>query len=500
MDKSKQWMGIGKAYKDKLFDELDPKEKMMDFDWKNAILESYSEEEIGTDTFYQDYLFKDLIEKEDLDTYKLVLREYFDDESCIIHKIDLMEISDYLGLDNAAVSPCLYYENYPKRDLLNYVCAFVLDIDKLRPMDLQKFLELFDEGRLLTPTVIVNSGSGVHFYYILNEFLPIDAKNNSQNKEIAMNIYNKLYDFVRNDENYKDAQRHWIGQDYRVVGSQTKLHQTATAWKLMDEFYTIHELMAFCDAKIEEKKKIASKRMISYAKSIAKDLKIESPDFEDYIATYNFIFENKDAAYQVRKAKREEKAAKTSKKKKKTVEVNHKTNWYKQTFNKVLEKTVAGNRFNSLKALAIIAVKEKVPQELFFEDLDIIADAWSRRKWKGDAFNVSNIKAIKRLYENGQQYDHTRSETLEEWLGWEFRRIGTKRNGQSQVEHLEEARMIRDLRMKRQGRDWRYHGGAPTAELKVRAWQEANPGKRKADCSREIGLDPKTVRKWWQKA
>ena len=41
------------------------------------------------------------------------------------------------------------------------------------------------------------------------------------------------------------------------------------------------------------------------------------------------------------------------------------------------------------------------------------------------------------------------------------------------------------------------NGGRPTAEQIVRKWQEQNPNGKKADCNRETGLDPKTIRKWW---
>ncbi|WP_435370920.1 hypothetical protein, partial [Faecalibaculum rodentium] len=73
-----------------------------------------------------------------------------------------------------------------------------------------------------------------------------------------------------------------------------------------------------------------------------------------------------------------------------------------------------------------------------------------------------------------------------------------KRNWQKQQEHLEEARMLRDLRMKRQGRVWWSGGGRPSAQGIVFEWRQKHPGGRKADCQRDTGLDPKTIRKWWE--
>ena len=35
------------------------------------------------------------------------------------------------------------------------------------------------------------------------------------------------------------------------------------------------------------------------------------------------------------------------------------------------------------------------------------------------------------------------------------------------------------------------------AQARVYEWRQQHPEGRKADCHRETGLDPKTVRKWW---
>lgn len=39
--------------------------------------------------------------------------------------------------------------------------------------------------------------------------------------------------------------------------------------------------------------------------------------------------------------------------------------------------------------------------------------------------------------------------------------------------------------------------GRPSAQDRVYEWRKQNPEGRKADCHRDTGLDPKTIRKWW---
>lgn len=490
------WMGIGKAYQDKKFDELTNEEKKMDFDWKNNILAARSIQQLSTSTFYQDYLFKDMADllTADGDKYKILLTEY-GAENNKIHKIELEDIEAYLDLNDVAISPCLYWNNWRRDALLNYVCAFALDIDKLRPQDLNRFLDMFDKGELLTPTVICNSGSGVHFYYILDQSLPVDTKNHSQNKNIAQIVYNRLYAIIKEEKGYINAQHHWIGQDYRVVGAKTKFDQTASAWQLLDNFYTIDELAKYCKVPYEKKKRIASKSMISYAKSIATDLKIDQPDYENYIETYNFIAFNKDEAYKVREEKRVKREAAAKRMEKKSS--NGSENWYKNTYKHILDNTMPGNRFNSLKALAIIAHKDEITRDVFEKDINHLVDVWSNKKWQGDDFNVNNIEAILRLYDNAQKYKDTTREKLEEWLGWKFYGIGQKRNNRPQADHLEEARAIRDIRMRRQGKKWTDgNGPKPKVEI-VKQWRENHPYGTKKQCKDDTGLTYNTIRKWW---
>ena len=42
--------------------------------------------------------------------------------------------------------------------------------------------------------------------------------------------------------------------------------------------------------------------------------------------------------------------------------------------------------------------------------------------------------------------------------------------------------------------------GSGTAQERVYEWRQKHPEGRKADCHRDTGLDPKTIRKWWDNA
>ena len=73
-----------------------------------------------------------------------------------------------------------------------------------------------------------------------------------------------------------------------------------------------------------------------------------------------------------------------------------------------------------------------------------------------------------------------------------------KRNWRKRREHLQVMNTMKALKKQlgepvKEGRP----AGSGTAQGRVQAWRQQHPGGRKADCHRDTGLDPKTIRKWW---
>ena len=70
-----------------------------------------------------------------------------------------------------------------------------------------------------------------------------------------------------------------------------------------------------------------------------------------------------------------------------------------------------------------------------------------------------------------------------------------KRNWRKQKDHLGRARAVQNF--DDPDGKWRNKKGQPKAQNKVYEWRQQHPEGRKADCHRDTGLDPKTIRKWW---
>ena len=70
-----------------------------------------------------------------------------------------------------------------------------------------------------------------------------------------------------------------------------------------------------------------------------------------------------------------------------------------------------------------------------------------------------------------------------------------RRNGRKQALHVQYMNMNRQFKV---ANGECTNGGRPSARERVHEWREQHPEGRKADCHRDTGLDPKTIRKWWE--
>ena len=161
---------------------------------------------------------------------------------------------------------------------------------------------------------------------------------------------------------------------------------------------------------------------------------------------------------------------------------------------KIQEGASVGHRYSCLCVLASYAVKCDIPEEELLTDalsllpfMDGMSDDEHNRFTKRDV-----LDAMEFYQENYVTYSRKEAERVSA-----IPMPANKRNFQKQTEHLEEARAIRDIRMRRQGRTWDENNGRPEKSKIVEEWRKAHPDGRKTDCIRETGLSKPTVYKWW---
>ena len=295
---------------------------------------------------------------------------------------------------------CSFFGGWPKERLVKDVYAFVIDLDCVSPADLRVLLKR--EIKKLPPTYVVNSGQGLHIVYMFK--VPVACY--TKRKKVLKQAIKALAGLFKvKTYSYKVDPTATLVHAYRVVGSRTKLGQTAKAYKVNIDTYLFEK----------HEKKQTTQRKASY---------------------------NNDVA----------------------VLPTGRVRFYDSTYERVRHEVDEGHRYLSLFALAIIAYKCRVPREQAEEDISDLVDLFNQKE---HVKRVRENEIEKAMMGYSQKFVKVNSYTLEEYLGFAFHR-STKRNGLKQGEHLLIARAVKAAKQKatKEIQMKRYLQNNPGASLK----------------------------------
>lgn len=348
---------------------------------KNAIL-GREYRQVAAFDFY-DFLFSgDLSEK----TYVIEGETY---ASARVE--DILEMSSFRA--DVYIPPVSFFNGAYRTRCMKQIFALVLDIDNMKPAQLQRLIDTIRiKPELPTPTLIINSGSGVHLYFCFEK--PIDAYRRRLPTLRAM-----LGRLAAIYTGYGKMDRHPLIQTFRPPGAQTKLGDIATAYSTGPR-WTVPFLAAI--------------------------LGIDAAQWEGDIVTTN---ERKPPV-----------PPKLQKSKVATLPRTYnkeKLFWY--CGDRTYKMTDLGNRYMALFALAIVGYKCRVPQEKVIHEMESLIDCWNCVH-PDNPVAYSEIKKAMKGY--SQDYVMVTAATLEEYFGWSFERK-IPRRGRTREEHLARALAIR---------------------------------------------------------
>lgn len=270
------------------------------------------------------------------------------------------------GRRDAYVYPAVYYGNYAKEKLMHLLPCIYIDLDYVKAADLRLLCQQDFYG--FRPTYLVNSGNGVHLVYLLSEAV----NTYDWAKEILKKLHNALLQVFANRK-FKADTGTGISHSYRIVGSQTKLGKSCTAYQ------------------------------------VGKKVSIEA-----LAASLGIVWQRPQ--YMKRNYEKRPSDA---------VPHGH-SGFYSYLVDLIPCRSKEGHRYNSIFALACAGYKCRIP----FEQLSKDAMAIARKLGLP-------LKEAKHALEvcDPEKARTVRAATLESWLGWSFDRK-TKRNGRTQAEHL----------------------------------------------------------------
>lgn len=420
------------------------------FDEKNMVLSGFGEQ-VNPWTFYED-VFGDM----SLSLPVVILDE---EEGKKIQPMELDDAIDFsMSRNDVLLGGVAYFNNWISKKSAKEIYTFIIDMDNVYSGTLQNALQndwkSANGEPFARPTYIVNSGTGLHLYFVLEEPIPCYRRS----LEDIDKVYRQLA-IQQSRRVYVNRQVQWFGQDFRMAGGQNKYGWENAVYRIGDK-WDIDKL----------------------AKAVGVDT---------HFVRYGEPKQN----VQLEKKKRQRRAI-----------TGWKSNkaFYYHTLEGCKEKTKEGHRYTSLCSLTVIAFKCGIPYEELEQDLLSLLPGYN----KGAQRKIKEKEVYSALKMYNDKAMDTRKESLQHWQGWDFN--PPNRNGRKRKEHLHAEFWKNDkgrptINVCKQNRElalqfMREQGeikGRPAAQEKVKQFREENPEATKADCIRATGLSKPTVYKWW---
>ena len=347
---------------------------------------------------------------------------------------ELSELSEVYDTDFTIMSPLSYFGRRRCGKNARYLYALVFDLDGVGMPQLRDTLHQMNKDILPQATFVVNSGTGLHLYYVLEEPIPMYPHNQKCLKELKYSLTRQIWN--RYTSTIKEPQMQGILQGFRVVGSGSKLGQRLEG--------------------------LMRKSRLSLAEA-----KEKYPDW-----------------YERRIVKKERRGRWTVKR-----------DLYDWWLHRIGDEIRVGHRFYGIMTLAIYAKKCGIEEDELRRDAFSLLKPYDDMSVEDiNRFTKDDVVCALEMF--NEDYVTFPRDDIAKLSGLTM--PVNKRNWRKQKEHIQVMNTMKALKKQlgeavNEGRP----KGSGTAEERVREWRQQHPEGRKADCHRDTRLDPKTIRKWW---
>ena len=417
----------------------------------------------------------------------------------------------------ALMAPITYVGKSTANKNARYLYAFTVDLDGVGIDQLQmlfkgfrrKFAQELLKGLPIIPipNIIVNSGHGMHLYYIMRYPLALYEWNAKLLQQVCRSLYQLAW-YPANKKNGEpgtstEEKIHCLGiyHMFRMPETMTKPLRVdkrtgvtfgtgvpIQAWKLKSEHYKLSD----------------------FAKYYAYNDKLKRTFTPKVIAELErggrMLDPNRLTLEQARKKYGEEWYQNRDKPKGRFYTSRRLYDWWLAKLRDPYNSGVkVGHRYFCIMALAAFAKKCGIEQKELQADAESLLDILDGMTNEPDNhFKMSDIKVALKAYEKEDAVRWS-PRMIEHWTDIEMKK--TKRNRRKQTTHLKMARSNRDILSEEKGRaNWWEGGGRPEATLEnskvatlIGEWMLSHPDSHnKALCARDLNMSRTTVTKWWK--
>lgn len=380
-------------------------------------------------------------------------------------------------LDNPFVimSPISYTGKRRIKSNARYLYAIVIDIDESDEKNIENLLYQTDNTRptKLTfpqPNIIVNSGNGIHIYYLLE--IPVPMFNdtyevlNRIKKELTWRAWNKGTTLL----NPNKPQFQGNCQGFRLPGTQTKFYTKVRAFRNLNPniptYYKIQDLAQYGKILSPEESALLEKGQYKPQRTTLQQAKELFPDWYE-----------RRIVQKMRKNR--------------WVIKRDLYDWFKR---QIYDYARVGHRYFCCMGMVIYAKKCNISEEELDKDLAEMAlflDGLSYTPSEEDRFTLEDAMDAKSTFQ--ECYCTFPRDEISLITGVPMKE--GRRNYRGRKEHLRRARIICDG-LYPDG-SWRNGNGRKDKSAVIAEWREKNPEGTKAQCCRELNLTKPTVYKWW---
>ena len=374
---------------------------------------------------------------------------------------ELEELSEIQGTDFTIMSPISYFGRQRRGQNARYLYAMVFDLDGVGMPQLRDTLHQMNKDIIPRATFVVNSGTGLHLYYVLTEPIPMYPQNQKILKELKYALTRQIWN--RFTSSIKEPQMQGILQGFRVVGTSSKLGKDypEVAYRYGGAV-ALEQLLDYIPDSNGEQQRIQA--LMRKSRLSLAEAKEKYPDW-----------------YDRRVVKKERRGRWTVKR-----------DLYDWWLHRIADEIKVGHRFYGIMTLAIYAKKCNIDEaELRRDAFDLLKPYDDMSEEDINHFTKDDIVCALEMF--NEDYVTFPRDDISKLSGMTM--PVNKRNWRKQAEHLGRARVVQAF--DDPDGKWRNKDGRPKAQKKVYEWRQQHPAGRKADCHRDTGLDPKTIRKWW---